>query len=92
MLAAAAAREQALGGEPPPHGTDISATDTLDQIVNKIIYNEVRALEDSKAGLDIEMLGRAVDACCEDPEVDMLLDEEAVEGAVHETEWAEVLF
>lgn len=61
-LAAAAAREQALGGEPPPHGTDISATDTLDQIVNKIIYNEVRALEDSKAGLDIEMLGRAVDA------------------------------
>ncbi|MFE2378740.1 MurR/RpiR family transcriptional regulator [Streptomyces sp. NPDC059398] len=61
-LAAAAAREQALGGERPPPGTDISATDTLGEIVGKIIYNEVRALEDSGAGLDVEVLGRAVDA------------------------------
>ncbi|MEU6447239.1 MurR/RpiR family transcriptional regulator [Streptomyces sp. NPDC046979] len=62
-LAAAAAREHALGGEPPERGgTDISPTDTLDRIVGKIIYNEVRALEDSGAGLDIEALGRAVDA------------------------------
>jgi len=61
-LAAAAAREHALGGERPAPGTDISATDTLGEIVSKIIYNEVRALEDSGAGLDVEVLGRAVDA------------------------------
>ncbi|MGW1255215.1 MurR/RpiR family transcriptional regulator [Streptomyces sp. NPDC002513] len=61
-LAAAAAREHALGGERQVPGTDISATDTLGEIVKKIIYNEVRALEDSGAGLDIEVLGRAVDA------------------------------
>ncbi|MFJ4850776.1 MurR/RpiR family transcriptional regulator [Streptomyces sp. NPDC088733] len=61
-LAAAAAREDALGGERPAPGTDISATDTLDQIVSKIVYNEIRALEDSGAELDIEVLGRAVDA------------------------------
>ncbi|MFJ5532970.1 MurR/RpiR family transcriptional regulator [Streptomyces sp. NPDC093261] len=61
-LAAAAAREHALGGERPAPGTDISATDTLDEIVKKIIYNEVRALEDSGTGLDLQVLGRAVDA------------------------------
>ncbi|MEU3983448.1 MurR/RpiR family transcriptional regulator [Streptomyces sp. NPDC026672] len=61
-LAAAAAREHALGGERPAPGTDISATDTLERIVHKIIYNEVRALEDSGAGLDVEALGAAVDA------------------------------
>ncbi|MGV9563408.1 MurR/RpiR family transcriptional regulator [Streptomyces sp. NPDC003480] len=61
-LAAAAAREHALGGERPAPGTDISATDTLDEIVKKIIYNEVRALEDSGTGLDLHVLGRAVDA------------------------------
>jgi DNA-binding MurR/RpiR family transcriptional regulator len=61
-LAAAAAREHALGGERQVPSTDISATDTLDEVVSKIIYNEVRALEDSGAGLDIDALGRAVDA------------------------------
>lgn len=61
-LAAAAAREHALGGERPAPGTDISATDTLEEVVHKIVYNEVRALEDSGAGLDIEALRRAVDA------------------------------
>ncbi|GAB1340772.1 MurR/RpiR family transcriptional regulator [Streptomyces sp. E-15] len=61
-LAAAAAREHALDGERPMPSTDISATDTLSEIVEKIVYNEVRALEDSGAGLDIDVLGRAVDA------------------------------
>ncbi|MFF5535871.1 MurR/RpiR family transcriptional regulator [Streptomyces cinerochromogenes] len=61
-LAAAAAREHALDGDRPIPSTDISATDTLSEIVDKIIYNEVRALEDSGAGLDIDVLGRAVDA------------------------------
>lgn len=61
-LAAAAAREHALGGSRPVPGTDISATDTLGDIVRKIIYNEVRALEDTGSGLDTEALGRAVTA------------------------------
>ncbi|MEU8718081.1 MurR/RpiR family transcriptional regulator [Streptomyces sp. NPDC048663] len=61
-LAAAAAHEHAVGGERPAPGTDISATDSLADIVGKIIYNEVRALEDSGAELDIEVLGSAVDA------------------------------
>ncbi|BCM65009.1 MULTISPECIES: MurR/RpiR family transcriptional regulator [Streptomyces] len=61
-LAAAAAREHALDGDRPIPSTDISATDTLSEIVDKIVYNEVRALEDSGAGLDIDVLGRAVDA------------------------------
>ncbi|MER6980092.1 MurR/RpiR family transcriptional regulator [Streptomyces carpinensis] len=60
-LAAAAAREQARAGERPPLGTDISPTDTLDEIVKKIVYNEVRALEDSGSALDVQALGRAVD-------------------------------
>ncbi|MFE2381752.1 MurR/RpiR family transcriptional regulator [Streptomyces misionensis] len=61
-LAAAAASEHALGGERPVPGTDISATDTLGEIVGKIVYNEVRALEDTGAGLDVEALGHAVEA------------------------------
>ncbi|WP_316741533.1 MurR/RpiR family transcriptional regulator [Streptomyces sp. MK7] len=61
-LAAAAARESALGGERPAPSTDISATDTLSEIVSKIIYNEVRALEDSGEELDVEVLRHAVDA------------------------------
>ncbi|MET8809333.1 MurR/RpiR family transcriptional regulator [Streptomyces sp. NPDC004546] len=61
-LAAAAAREHALSGDRPAPGTDISATDTLNEIVGKIIYNEVRALEDTGAGVDVEVLGRAVEA------------------------------
>ncbi|OVZ99974.1 RpiR family transcriptional regulator [Streptomyces sp. CS113] len=62
-LAAAVAREHALGGERAAQGgTDISPTDSLDRIVSKIIYNEVRALEDSGAELDVDALGRAVDA------------------------------
>ncbi|MBI0378175.1 MurR/RpiR family transcriptional regulator [Streptomyces albiflaviniger] len=70
-LAAAAAREHALGGERPVPGTDISATDTLGDIVGKIIYNEVRALEDTGAGLDIEALGRAVTAVAQARRIDI---------------------
>ncbi|MGV9291286.1 MurR/RpiR family transcriptional regulator [Streptomyces sp. NPDC003719] len=61
-LAAAAAREDARGGDRPAPDTDISATDTLDEIVRKIVYNEMHALEDTGAGLDVEVLCRAVDA------------------------------
>lgn len=71
-LAAAAAREHALGGERAAQGgTDISPTDSLDRIVSKIIYNEVRALEDSGAALDVDALGRAVDAVAKARRVDI---------------------
>ncbi|WP_330341331.1 MurR/RpiR family transcriptional regulator [Streptomyces sp. NBC_00557] len=70
-LAAAAAREHALSGDRPAPGTDISATDTLDEIVRKIVYNEVRALEDTGAGVDVEVLGRAVQALAGAPRIDV---------------------
>ncbi|MEU5608520.1 MurR/RpiR family transcriptional regulator [Streptomyces sparsogenes] len=70
-LAAAAAHEHARGGERPVPGTDISATDTLADIVGKIVYNEVRALEDTGSGLDVDALGRAVDAVAEARRVDI---------------------
>jgi exonuclease SbcD len=43
-------------------------------------------------GDELALLGRAVDACCEDSDVDMLLGEPAVEASVAIEEWAEVLF
>ncbi|MFF7557005.1 MurR/RpiR family transcriptional regulator [Streptomyces olivaceus] len=70
-LAAAAAREHARGGERATQGADISPTDPLDRIVDKIIYNEVRALEDSGAALDVEALGRAVDAVAKARRIDI---------------------
>lgn len=60
-LAAAAARESALTEGPPPGG-DIDANDTLRQVVDKLVYNEVRALEDTAAHLDLDALAAAVDA------------------------------
>jgi DNA-binding MurR/RpiR family transcriptional regulator len=70
-LAAAVAREHALSGDRPAPGTDISASDTLDEIVRKIVYNEVRALEDTGAGVDVEVLGRAVQALAAAPRIDV---------------------
>ncbi|MEE4545046.1 MurR/RpiR family transcriptional regulator [Streptomyces sp. V4-01] len=61
-LAAAVAHENAVGGDRPALGTDIGAGDPLEDVVRKIIYSEVRALEESCAGIDIAALGRAVDA------------------------------
>ena len=61
-LAGAAAREDALGGDPRRSTGDINATDSLDQVVEKIIYGEARALEETGANLDIASLERAVDA------------------------------
>jgi DNA-binding MurR/RpiR family transcriptional regulator len=70
-LAGAAAREDALGGDRPVVSTDISATDSLDQIVNKIIYNEVRALEETGNGVDVGTLGLAIDAVTQARRVDI---------------------
>ncbi|MFF0465025.1 MurR/RpiR family transcriptional regulator [Streptomyces mexicanus] len=61
-LAGAAAREHALRGDRPRISSDISATDSLEQVVEKIVYNETRSLEDTGAGLDVATLRRAVDA------------------------------
>jgi DNA-binding MurR/RpiR family transcriptional regulator len=70
-LAGAAAREDAIGGDRPRVSTDISATDSLDQVVDKIIYNEVRALEETGAGLDVPTLGLAVQAVAQARRVDI---------------------
>lgn len=70
-LASAAAREDVLGGDRPAVTTDISATDTLDRIVEKIIYNEVRALEETGTGVDIDTLSRAIDAVSHARRVDI---------------------
>ncbi|MEW9534494.1 MurR/RpiR family transcriptional regulator [Microbispora sp. NPDC049125] len=70
-LAGAAAREDALGGDRPRVSTDISATDSLDQVVEKIIYNEVRALEDTGSGLDVPTLALAVEAVARARRVDV---------------------
>ncbi|MDI5964366.1 MurR/RpiR family transcriptional regulator [Streptomyces sp. SL13] len=70
-LAAAAAREDALGAGRTPVSTEISATDPLERIVEKIVYNEVRALEESGAALDVATLGLAVDAVARARRVDI---------------------
>lgn len=61
-LAGAAAREDALGRGRGPVGTEISPTDPLARVVEKIVHNEVRALEESAAALDVPTLALAVDA------------------------------
>ncbi|MFC9315327.1 MurR/RpiR family transcriptional regulator [Streptomyces nigra] len=61
-LAAAVAHERAVGGEQSALGTDIDPSDSLEQIVKKIIYNEVRALDETSRSVDPSVLGRAVDA------------------------------
>ncbi|MEU3793967.1 MurR/RpiR family transcriptional regulator [Streptomyces fructofermentans] len=61
-LAAAVAHDRAVGGGRPELGADIDPADTLDQVVEKVIYNEVRALEETVRSVDPAVLGRAVDA------------------------------
>lgn len=70
-LAGAAAREDALGGDRPRVSADISVSDSLDQVVQKIVYNEARALEETGARLDVETLGQAVEAVAQARRVDV---------------------
>ncbi|CAM5332252.1 HTH-type transcriptional regulator MurR [Streptomyces antimycoticus] len=70
-LAAAAAHERARGNERPVPGTDIGAADTLADIIDKIVYTEVRALEDTGSGLDVDVLSRAVDAVAKGRRIDI---------------------
>ena len=59
-LAGAAAAEAAL--EPGQPAGDINATDSLDQVIAKIVHNEARALAETGAQLDRFALRTAVDA------------------------------
>ncbi|MBP2708413.1 MurR/RpiR family transcriptional regulator [Microbispora sp. RL4-1S] len=70
-LAGAAAREDARGGERPLMTADIGPADPLEQVVEKIIYTETRALEDTRAGLDVPSLARAVEAVAQARRVDV---------------------
>ncbi|GGF93865.1 transcriptional regulator [Rhodococcoides trifolii] len=68
-LAAAAAREAVWGG---PGEGDIDVSDTLSKVVDKIVHSETLALEDTRAGLDIEALQRAVDAIAGARRIDVI--------------------
>jgi DNA-binding MurR/RpiR family transcriptional regulator len=60
-LARYAGRVEADAQELSPTG-DIRPTDALEEIVEKITYNDARAIEDTAATLDIGALGAAIEA------------------------------
>jgi DNA-binding MurR/RpiR family transcriptional regulator len=60
-LARETGREENGPVAPSPTG-DISATDTLPQIVAKIAWSDARAIEDTAALLDLDSLSRAIEA------------------------------
>lgn len=70
-LAGAAAREHALGGERVPPSGDINVDDTLRQVVDKIIYNESRALEETGSHLDLGTLAEAVSQVAQARRIDI---------------------
>lgn len=70
-LAGAAAREDALGGERPHGAADIDVNDSLKQIVDKIVYNEARAVQETGANLDLDVLGKAVDSIAHARRIDI---------------------
>ncbi|HTZ45901.1 MAG TPA: MurR/RpiR family transcriptional regulator [Jatrophihabitans sp.] len=59
-LAGAAAREDALVAQRPAATGDIDPADTLRQVVDKIAYNEARALEETAQHLNLDTLDHAV--------------------------------
>jgi DNA-binding MurR/RpiR family transcriptional regulator len=61
-LARHAGREEGGNGPRPLLTGDISPTDTLAEIVAKIAYSDARAIEDTAATIDLDALGRAIDA------------------------------
>lgn len=62
-LAGAVAREDALGAERRPMADgDIDVDDSLADVVDKIIYAETRALQDTRGQLDLDALRRGVEA------------------------------
>jgi DNA-binding MurR/RpiR family transcriptional regulator len=70
-LARAAQREEAdRDGGPARNGT-ISAGDSLPDLVDKIIYADARAIEDTGRALELETLTAAIDAVCGARRVDL---------------------
>ncbi|MEK6721840.1 MAG: MurR/RpiR family transcriptional regulator [Chloroflexota bacterium] len=61
-LARETSREEADNGAGVHLTGDISATDSIEQIVAKITYSDARAIEDTAATLDLVALSRAIDA------------------------------
>ena len=59
-LAGAVARENALVGQRDPSTGDLDPNDSLRQMVDKIAYNEARALEETADNLDLGSLERCV--------------------------------
>lgn len=70
-LARETSREEADNGPSAHLSGDISPTDSLDQIVAKIAYNDARAIEDTAATLDLGALSRAIDAVVSAERVDI---------------------
>ena len=70
-LARETSREAAGSGPGPLLTGDISATDTLTEIVAKIAWSDARAIEDTAATLDVATLGRAIDAVTTAQRVDI---------------------
>src|SRR5690348_2331554 len=52
-LAGAAARESALARDRVGDSGDIDVGDSLADVVDKIVFSETRALEDTRTGLDL---------------------------------------
>jgi DNA-binding MurR/RpiR family transcriptional regulator len=70
-LARAAQWEEAdRGGSAPRNGT-INAGDSLSELVDKIIYADARAIEDTGGALEVETLTAAVDAVCSARRIDI---------------------
>jgi DNA-binding MurR/RpiR family transcriptional regulator len=70
-LAGAAAREDARATRRPTATGDIDPTDTLRQVVDKIAYNEARALEETAEQLDLAVLERAVERLAKARRIDI---------------------
>ncbi|MFJ5612750.1 MurR/RpiR family transcriptional regulator [Streptomyces sp. NPDC093221] len=70
-LAGAAAREDAQSADRLRASGDISEADTLAQVVDKIVYNEARALEETGANLDLDTLELAVRAISQARRIDI---------------------
>jgi DNA-binding MurR/RpiR family transcriptional regulator/CubicO group peptidase (beta-lactamase class C family) len=70
-LARETSREAAGSGPGPLLTGDISATDTLTEIVAKIAWSDARAIEDTAATLNVATLGLAIDAVTTAQRVDI---------------------
>lgn len=70
-LARAAQWEEHDRSNGQPTTGQISATDSLADVVAKLTYADARAIEDTASGLDLPVLERAVDAVARAPRIDI---------------------